>query len=281
MHISFCDLSFDIQTGSKPKDKVQKILQQFISVLNGIDDSAFVVQYNQTLIFKDRFFTVLLNLIIQDASSLSRFSLKLAQYFPQCKLKYNKTYTKVQSIYNYSLENIISNIEDKLSNYCLAIQKKTLQHQNTSSSGWLVYFDPRCNPKHLTQFLKDPLKRFTKDEPIIAFRSIKVFNSNKKTTTGLKHLILKKKKEKEDFLKAFYIELLNEQKAILISAFKKISVSDIQLIRYDIKCKLIYYLDYFYDNDKLTRNNNFLLKHSQVLANIRYVEAPGIVFVYC
>ena len=37
--------------------------------------------------------------------------------------------------------------------------------------------------------------------------------------------------------------------------------------------------DYFCDDDELAYNTNLLIKHSQVLANIGYVEATGIVFV--
>ena len=79
--------------------------------------------------------------------------------------------------------------------------------------------------------------------------------------------------------KAFYIEVLNEHKAGIMSALKKIFASDFWLMRYNIPYRLTLYLDYFYDDDELAQNSNLLLKHIQVISNIGYVEAPGINFI--
>jgi len=79
--------------------------------------------------------------------------------------------------------------------------------------------------------------------------------------------------------KAFYIKVLNEYKAGIVSALKKIFASDFWLMRYNIPCRLTPCLDYFYDNEELAWNSNLLLKHTQVISNIGYVEAPGINFV--
>ena len=72
---------------------------------------------------------------------------------------------------------------------------------------------------------------------------------------------------------------INDHKATVVSVLKKIFESDQYLTRYNIQCKLIYCLNFFYNDDKLVRNNNLLLYNSQVLANISYIEAPGITFV--
>ena len=80
-------------------------------------------------------------------------------------------------------------------------------------------------------------------------------------------------------LKALYIKVFNKHKAEIVSALKKIFESDYWLTRYNIKCKLTHCLDYFYDDNELAHNTNLLLKYSQVLANIGYIEAAGIVFI--
>ena len=73
-------------------------------------------------------------------------------------------------------------------------------------------------------FLKDSIERIIKVEPIFIFRSKKVFNSNS-STSSLKWSIIKKKKDSDRLHEAFYVEVLNNQKTVVISAFKIIFVS--------------------------------------------------------
>ena len=277
-NISYCDISFDVPPGGKPMDEVRKILQQFIATINEIDDTAFVVQYNHTFVQEEGIYSINHRLLIPNEFSLPKFSSKLSLFFPRCKPKYNKTYTKVQFIHTYSLDDLISDIKDELSNHNFTVFKKALQHWDTSLAGWIVYFDPRNNPNDLVMFLTDQIKKLIKVEPIFAFRSKKVFNGNS-ASPAPKRSIIKKKNDTEGFHKAFHVETLNDQKAAIVSALRKIFASKFWVARYNIECKLTRCLDYFYDNDELTRNSNLLLRHSQVLANIGYVEAPGIVFV--
>ena len=124
---SFCDLSFDVQPG-KPMDEVRKTLQLIVTTLQEIDPSAFIVQFSQSLAIKTTSYEVAHKLLINDASSLPRFSSKFSLPFPGCKPRNNKTYTKIQLIHADPLEDIMEDLKDELSHHNLAICKKALQH---------------------------------------------------------------------------------------------------------------------------------------------------------
>ena len=93
-----------------------------------------------------------------------------------------------------------------------------------------------------------------------AFWGKKVFNRYQKDTKPIKSAIRKKKQE--DLEKALHLEVLNDHKADIVSVLKKIFNSNQWLVRYNIKCKLTHYLDYFYGKKNLVRNANLLLKYS-------------------
>ena len=175
-------------------DKVWKILQLIVSTLHKIDDTACIIQFNQSLIINNTAYEVLQKLLVADTSSLPQFSLKLAVFFPQYKPRNNKTYTKIQLIHSNPLENIIENLKDEQSHHNLAIYRKALQYWDTSLAGWIVYFDPRCNPSDLASFLTDPIKKITKFDSIFTFRGKRVYNGSQKQAAALKWLVVKKKK---------------------------------------------------------------------------------------
>ena len=100
-NMSYCDTSFDVPPGGKPMDEVRKILQQFIATINEIDDTAFVVQYDHAFVQEDGMCSINHRLLIPNEFSLPKFSSKLSLFFPRCKPKCNKTYTKVQFIHTH------------------------------------------------------------------------------------------------------------------------------------------------------------------------------------
>ena len=202
-------------------DEVRKILQQFIATINEIDDTAFAVQCNQTFDQEEGICSINPKLLIPNEFSLPQFSSKLSLFFLQCKLKCNKTCTKVQFIHTHSLDDLISDIKDELSNHNFTIFRKALQCWDASLAGWIVCFDPRSNPNDLVMFLTDQIKKLIKAEPIFAFRIKKAFNGNS-SPPAPKRSIIKKKNDPEGFHKAFHAETLNEQKAAIASALKKI-----------------------------------------------------------
>ena len=95
----------------------------------------------------------------------------------------------------------------------------------------------------------------------------------------MRSIVNKKKKQKENTEKAFYVEALNEHKAEIVSALKNIFDSYQWRVRCEVKWKLIKCLAYFHDEDKLNRITNLRLKYSQLLANIGWLVVPGIVFI--
>ena len=139
LNISYCNMSFNAPLTAKPMDEVNKILQQFIATINEIDETAFIAQCNQTFSQEDRSYSFTPKLLIPSEYSLSKFSSKLSQFFPQCKLRNNKTYSKVQFIHSYSLDDIVSNIKDELSNHNFSILKKL------SNNGTSLLLDGLCD----------------------------------------------------------------------------------------------------------------------------------------
>ena len=78
----------------------------------------------------------------------------------------------------------------------------------------------------------------------------------------IRSVIRKKKEKQEDLEKALHIKVLNDYKTNVVLVLKKIFNSNQQLVRYNIKCKLTHYLDYFRNEDNLVRNSNLLFKYS-------------------
>ena len=90
----------------------------------------------------------------------------------------------------------------------------------------------------------------------------------------------KKQKKAEDLQKYFHLEVLNDHKADIICALISIFSSAQWLSCYNIKFKFTHFLDFNHDEDKLQETASLLLKHSQVLYIIGYVEADVILFTY-
>ena len=59
--------------------------------------------------------------------SMQWFSSKLSLFFPGCKSRNNKVYTKIQLIHTDLLEVIMEDLKDESSNHNLAMYKKALQ----------------------------------------------------------------------------------------------------------------------------------------------------------
>ena len=94
LNVSYCDMSFNALPGGKPIDEVRRILQQFITTINKIDETAFVVQCNQTFNLEEGMHSINSKLLISNEFSLLKFSFKLLLFFPQYKLRHNKTTPK-------------------------------------------------------------------------------------------------------------------------------------------------------------------------------------------
>ena len=118
-----------------------------------------------------------------------------------------------------------------------------------------------------------------KHNAILSFRGKKVLMNVKKNSKPTRSFFSNKMKKQDNLERVFHAKVLNEHKADAVSALRSISNSDQWIFRHNVKYELTHCLDYFYDEEESARNDNLLLENSQVLANIGYSEAPGIVFV--
>ena len=75
-------------------------------------------------------------------------------------------------------------------------------------------------------FLIESIKKIVKFDLIFAFRAKRVYNGSKKLETKPKNSLIKKKKKEEELLKDFYVKVLNEHKAKVVLALKKIFESE-------------------------------------------------------
>ena len=134
---------------------------------------AFITYYNLLLKVSTAGFEASLKLFLLSTLSLPKFSSKIVLFFPLCKPCNNKSYTKIHFIHSYLLEDIIEDLKDELLYINFAIYHKVLQHWNILVAGWIIYFDPRCDPKDLAIFLSDPIKKMIKFDSIFAFKAKK------------------------------------------------------------------------------------------------------------
>jgi len=121
----------------------------------------------------------------------------------------------------------MNDLKDELSNHNLSLYRKALQHWDTLLAEWIVYFNPRYDPSDLATFLRELIKRITTFDPIFAFCSKKVYNTSQQMASALKYSAVKKKKQDDELLKTFHIEVLNNHKAGIVLALKKIFDSDV------------------------------------------------------
>ena len=129
---------------------------------------------------------------ISDAESIPKFLTKLSKFFPQCKPRKEKTYTKVHFTFSTSLDDILDDLREELSHANFSIYKQSLQHWDVSLAGWVVYFDPRGEAKCLTECLMPAARQIVSHEPMFAFKFRKIYNGPTDFSTE-KRTIRKKK----------------------------------------------------------------------------------------
>ena len=79
---SYCNTSFDVPPGGKQMDKVRKVLQHFITTMSKIDDTAFMIQHNQTFTPEEGSYAFDPKLLISNEYSLLKFSTNVSFFFP-------------------------------------------------------------------------------------------------------------------------------------------------------------------------------------------------------
>ena len=155
---AFWNIYFDVLPG-KAIEEVRNFFQLIIITLKLIDESSTITQYFQTLQRYYYGYVAPSSIVLAYAESLPRFSSKISLFFPSFRPKKSKSCARFHFLHSESLEDIIDDLRDQLSAWNFSICKKALQHWDTCNTGWIVYFDPKNDPKELTIFLYKPVKK--------------------------------------------------------------------------------------------------------------------------
>ena len=100
------------------------------------------------------------------------------------------------SLYSESLDDIMDDLIEKLYNYNLSVWKKSLEHWCVSSAGFIVYFDPKNDPKDLALLLAEPIEKNIKNDTVFALKIKKIWAGHKSKDNQLHKRSFAKNKRK-------------------------------------------------------------------------------------
>ena len=111
----FWHMYFDIAPSDKPSDTCRSVLQELKRAPKKTYESAKIVQNSLTIERAQDGYVAPPYVFISDAESIPKFLTKLSKFFPQCKPRKEKPFTKVRFAFSTSLDDILDDLREELS----------------------------------------------------------------------------------------------------------------------------------------------------------------------